>query len=126
VLDRQFNSIKRLWTPAPPEYTRGHSFFRLEQGHDILLQGEAPLTSVDTAAKRFAVRPADYRGLSPIPKVTVQVGDEVKAGDVIFFDKKNPVVKFVAPVGNLIHQASTKQAEKTSSLSYASLEDGHC
>jgi Na+-transporting NADH:ubiquinone oxidoreductase subunit A len=40
--------------------------------------------------------------LAPIPKVTVEVGDEVKAGDVIFHDKKLAHIKFVAPVSGEI------------------------
>ena len=36
--------------------------------------------------------------MSPIPKVVVEVGDVIKAGDVLFFDKKRPEVKYAAPV----------------------------
>jgi Na+-transporting NADH:ubiquinone oxidoreductase subunit A len=48
------------------------------------------------------VNPKDFQGISPIPKLEVEVGDEVKAGDVLFFDKKNPRVKFTAPVSGEI------------------------
>ena len=40
----------------------------------------------------------NFRGLSPIPRVLVAVGDEVKAGDPIFEDKKDDRVKYVSPV----------------------------
>ena len=42
------------------------------------------------------------KGVSPIPKIEVEIGDEVKAGDVLFFDKKNPKVKYTAPVSGEI------------------------
>lgn len=100
---RNFKSLKSLWAPKPPAYTEGHNFFNLEKGYDILLKGEAPAATSQGKATRFAVRPIDYRGLAPIPKVTVEVGEEVKAGDVLFHDKKDPTVKYVAPVsGELV------------------------
>ena len=40
--------------------------------------------------------------MSPIPKVEVEVGDEVKAGDVLFYDKKRPEIKYVSPVSGEI------------------------
>ena len=36
--------------------------------------------------------------MSPIPKVVVAAGDEVKAGDPIFFDKKRPNIMYASPV----------------------------
>lgn len=75
----------------------------LRRGHDILLNGEAPEEIFEGKATRFSVRPIDFRGLSPIPKVVLNEGDEVKAGDQLFYDKKNPAFKFVSPVsGELV------------------------
>jgi Na+-transporting NADH:ubiquinone oxidoreductase subunit A len=71
----------------------------LKRGHDIELNGAAGKTlNSNVKSKTFAVRPPDFFNISPIPKVTVEVGDEVKAGDVIFFDKKRPEIKYSAPV----------------------------
>jgi len=36
--------------------------------------------------------------MSPIPKVVVAEGDEVKAGDTLFFDKKRPEIMYASPV----------------------------
>ncbi len=91
-------SIRSLWQSSGPEYTGSSSVTHLSKGHDIFLNGEAPKVIESILTKRYAVKPTDYRGMSPIPKVQVAAGDEVKAGDIIFFDKKNPTVKFVAPV----------------------------
>lgn len=92
-----FSSVNQLLDGPGPAYTGTSPVINLKKGHDIFLNGEA---TGHTSAKvtRFSKRPTDYRGMSPIPKVTVAVGDEVKAGDVLFFDKKNPDVKYVTPV----------------------------
>lgn len=91
-------SIQQLWQEPAPAYTNGAPVVHLKKGHDILLNGGADTTIVSGQAQRHSVRPVDYRGMTPIPKVVVAEGAEVKAGDVIFYDKKNPITKFVAPV----------------------------
>lgn len=54
-------------------------------------------------ASRYSVKPTNYRGIAPIPKMLVAVGDEVLAGEPLFFDKQNPDIKFVSPVsGELV------------------------
>ena len=91
-------SVKSLWQSSGPAYTGEESVVQLSKGHDIFLNGEAQKDIQSVRTKRYAVKPTDYRGMSPIPKVTVSPGDEVKAGDILFYDKKNPTVKFVAPI----------------------------
>ena len=95
------SSVSNLWSAGPPKYTAGASVVMLKKGHDILLEGEASkqLTKLGT---RFSMRPGDFRGLPPIPKVVVTAGDEVKAGDVLFHDKKDPTIKYVSPVSGEI------------------------
>ncbi len=95
--DGQSWSINKLWKEQLPLYTGGAKVTELTAGHDILLKG-APAGISEKSVRRFALKPQDFRSLSPIPKVLVAVGDVVKAGDVIFYDKKNPAIKFVAPV----------------------------
>jgi len=92
-------SANEIFRPKVAEHAKGHSVKILKEGHDILLQGEAA-EEIDgsLSAKTFAVKPTDFLGLSPIPKVDVEVGDEVMAGDVLFYDKQNTAVKFVSPV----------------------------
>lgn len=70
----------------------------LTRGMDIDLAGKPQAEVVEGNGKRFALCPPNFHGISPIPKVVVTVGDQVKAGDVIFFDKKRPEIKYVAPV----------------------------
>ncbi len=80
-------------------YTQGYQVNHLKKGYDILLKGEAE-ARIEPASgvTRFAVQPPNFLGLQPIPKMDVAVGDNVKAGDPLFFDKKMPEIKFVAPV----------------------------
>ena len=96
--DSLWGSISKIWESAPPTYVNGAKVNHLKKGHDILLQGEAKKVKVNGNAKRFSVRPRDFRLLAPIPRMVVSEGDEVKAGDVLFHDKKDDKIKYVAPV----------------------------
>lgn len=94
---------KELFGSKGPSYTEGTPTRKLSKGHNILLQGEAAARVADAGGvSRFAVQPPNFRGLKPIPKLEVEVGDSVKAGDPIFHDKLMPEVKFVAPVSGEI------------------------
>lgn len=76
---------------------------RLKQGFDIKLQGQAELKSFDAAQPSlFALKPTDVNGIAPIPKLKVSEGDEVRAGEPLFFDKTSPEVLYSAPVSGEI------------------------
>ena len=79
----------------------------LWRGHDIKLPGVAQkkVSEVDHP-NTFSVKPIDFKGLSPIPKLLVEKGSEVKAGDPLFYDKGNENVKFTAPVSGEIAETS--------------------
>lgn len=90
---------KHLFGKKAAAYTAGTPLVTLVKGHDILLEGKAePTVVAATGVTRYAVQPPNFMGLQPIPKLTVAVGDTVKAGDQLFFDKQMPDVAFVAPV----------------------------
>ncbi len=98
-----FPSVKSVFSKNTPAFAQNDHFVRLNKGYNLRLEGEAEKVDEGNAhVTRFAVSPYDFRGISPIPKVVVEVGDEVKAGDVLFFDKKNPDVKYTAPVSGEI------------------------
>tara|TARA_B100000497_G_C7692527_1_gene421552 strand:+ start:1014 stop:2354 length:1341 start_codon:yes stop_codon:yes gene_type:complete len=48
----------------------------------------------------YAVRPSEFIGIKP--KLAVKVGDEVKAGQTILFDKKNERIKIPSPISGEI------------------------
>lgn len=93
-----FPSLNEIFRPNLPDYTAGNEVKILKQGHDILLEGKASGEVKEGNVRTYAVSPKNFIGMSPIPKVLVEVGDKVKAGDVLFFDKKNERVKYVSPV----------------------------
>lgn len=90
-----------FFKPSVPNFVDGPVHF-FKKGHDILLEGAAEGAIQPNRALRYAVQPGNFRVLSPIPKVEVNVGDSVKAGDVLFYDKNWPELKFVAPVSGEI------------------------
>ncbi|MEM1122641.1 MAG: Na(+)-translocating NADH-quinone reductase subunit A, partial [Bacteroidota bacterium] len=93
-----FPSLGKLFGPKMPDYTKDVGVHVLSAGHNIVLEGAANKAISDAKATTFAVLPQNFVGISPIPKVTVAVGDEVKAGDEVCFDKKRSEIKYVAPV----------------------------
>lgn len=71
--------------------------FKIKKGLNIKLMGEADkLISEASNLSIFAIKPTDFVGV--IPKLVVKQGDEVKVGDVLFYDKGNEKVKFTSPV----------------------------
>jgi Na+-transporting NADH:ubiquinone oxidoreductase subunit A len=59
--------------------------------------------------------------MSPIPKVEVEVGFEIKAGDVLFYDKKRPEIQYVSPVSGEI--VEIRRGEKRSIAEIVILAD---
>lgn len=110
--DSSLSSISKLWKSPAPAYTNGAPIVELSKGHDILLKGSPSKEVVQGNATRYAVIPQDFRGMSPIPKVFPAVGDEIKAGQALFIDKKNDRVKHVAPVSGEVIEI--KRGEKRS------------
>jgi len=74
---------------------------KIKQGLDINLVGKAEkVVQQLPLSETFAVKPPDFAGLTP--KLTVKVGDTVKAGSTLFFDKYNPDVKYASPVSGTV------------------------
>jgi Na+-transporting NADH:ubiquinone oxidoreductase subunit A len=69
---------------------------KIKKGLDLPIKGEPEQTIVDTViATKVAILGEEYIGMRPT--MHVQVGDVVKKGQLLFEDKKNVGVKFVAP-----------------------------
>lgn len=77
-------------------------YFQLKKGFDVVIEGEAKKEIKEYKSSTYAVSPLDFKYLPPIPKIAVQQGDEVLAGDVLFYDKNNEEVLFTAPVSGEI------------------------
>jgi Na+-transporting NADH:ubiquinone oxidoreductase subunit A len=93
-----FPKISELLGNKTPHYLEDEAVYSLKKGHNIPLGGAAAKQIGTAPVTRFAVQPPNFLGLKPIPKVTVEVGDVVKAGDTIFYDKNLERIKFAAPV----------------------------
>ena len=68
---------------------------KTRRGLDLPISGEPSDALDDRPVTSLALMGADYPGLKPT--MEVQVGDRVKAGDLVFTDKKNEGVRYTAP-----------------------------
>lgn len=114
--------LNEIFGAALPEFLKDQTVYSLKKGHDIPLGGKAENVIKDAqGVTRYAVQPTNFLGLRPIPKVTVEVGDTVKAGDVIFHDKNMDRIKFVAPVSGEVIEV--QRGEKRSIINLVILAD---
>ena len=74
---------------------------KLKKGLDIKLKGTAE-TVLETLPMpaTVALKPTDFPGLTP--KMSVKPGQQVQAGDALFYDKYHPEVVFTAPFGGSV------------------------
>jgi Na+-transporting NADH:ubiquinone oxidoreductase subunit A len=94
--------ISTIFTPHLPAALKDQDVYVLKAGFDIKLEGEASHEVHEAHVTRFALQPQNFVDMSPIPKVHLEIGDAVKAGEALFFDKKHPDIQFVAPVSGEI------------------------
>ncbi|MDF1698958.1 MAG: Na(+)-translocating NADH-quinone reductase subunit A [Saprospiraceae bacterium] len=94
-----FPRISDFFAKKAPNYVvDGAGYYPTTKGHNLKLAGK-PTGDIKTIhTNRYALKPTDFNGISPIPKVVVEVGSEVKAGDPLFYDKKRPEIMYCAPV----------------------------
>jgi len=104
--------------PAAIKDAPYHSFTR---GYNLNIAGKPGHEIAEGAVKTFAVQPQNFNGMSPIPKVVVEVGDEVQVGDPLFYDKKREGVNYVAPVSGEVIEVN--RGEKRSIASVVILAD---
>ncbi|PLX24304.1 MAG: NADH:ubiquinone reductase (Na(+)-transporting) subunit A [Marinilabiliales bacterium] len=70
---------------------------KIKKGLNISMLGTAEkIIKKADQAELYAVKPTDFKGIRP--KLVVKVGDKVKAGSPLFFDKFQPSVQFTSPV----------------------------
>ncbi len=88
-----------MFSKSAPAYVGKAPYIPLKKGFNILLEGAAEKKIVPgDQVRTFGLEPGQFLGMSPIPKVLVEEGANVKAGDLLFFDKKRPEIKYAAPV----------------------------
>ncbi len=76
---------------------------KVKRGLHIPIKGYA-LPALENAprAKYYAVKPSDFIGVNP--RLFVQPGDRVKAGDALFYSKYRPEVVFASPVSGTVKE----------------------
>ena len=68
-----------------------------------MLEGEAEKNIIEAPlSKSVDVLPSNFKYLTP--KVLVEAGEGVEAGQVLFVDKNNPDIQFCAPVSGIISE----------------------
>lgn len=95
---------------------------KLTRGFDIKIEG-APAKKINNTftSKTFSIKPIDFHGLAPIPKLLVAEGDGVLAGDRLFFDKQNDNIFYTAPVSGEVIEI--RRGEKRSIVEIVILAD---
>jgi Na+-transporting NADH:ubiquinone oxidoreductase subunit A len=73
---------------------------KIKRGYDIKLKGKAIENLQNISLDKYAVKPTDFHGI--FPKLFVRVGDKVKRGTPIFFDKNNEYIKIPSPVSGTV------------------------
>ncbi len=95
---RYSSPLLPLVPPSLPSYVKGKKVHILKGGHDIWLTGVPQGKLLDRTVKTYALQPTEFRGMFPIPKVLVQVGDRVKAGQIVYHDREKTEINYAAPV----------------------------
>ena len=76
---------------------------QIRRGYDIQLVGEAGKNIIEAPlSKSVDVLPSNFKYLTP--KVLVEAGEGVEAGQVLFVDKNNPDIQFCAPVSGIVSE----------------------
>lgn len=74
----------------------------VNKGYDLKISGVAAKEVADFSSELVGYSLSDFRYLKP--KVVVKEGDKVKAGDVLFIDKKDENIKFVSPISGIVEE----------------------
>ncbi|WP_372793448.1 Na(+)-translocating NADH-quinone reductase subunit A [Lutibacter sp.] len=70
---------------------------QIKKGLDIKLKGESEkITENALSSNVFTLKPEDFHSI--IPKLSVKVGEKLKAGESVFYNKANEEMKFPSPV----------------------------
>lgn len=86
-----------LSTKKLPKEIADNKYITLKKGFDIPLDGIAVKVVVEKKPHTVAVQPDNFIGLAPIPKLLVEIGDKVLAGEPVMFDKRFPEIRYCAP-----------------------------
>ncbi len=93
----------------------------LRKGLDINLAGAASKQlSALPMASEYGLSPLDFEGVTP--KLLVKVGDEVKAGTPLFFNKADERILFTSPVSGVVSAINRGEKRKVLSVTVTPAE----
>ena len=93
----------------------------LRKGLDINLAGAASKQlSALPMASEYGLSPLDFEGVTP--KLLVKVGDEVKAGNPLFFNKADERILFTSPVSGVVSAINRGEKRKVLSVTVTPAE----
>jgi len=103
--------LRRAKQTGGPPSTDGGLVFRLQRGLDLPIDGAPDLRMIERGpdATACAVVAADFNGLKP--RMRVEVGDTVRAGEPLFSDKRFEGVVHTAPASGRV-QAINRGARR--------------
>jgi len=86
-----------------------------KKGLDINLIGEAKkVLEPAPKSKFYSVEPSDFHGINP--KLNVKISDNILAGDILFYDKSDELLKFASPVSGQITEIIRGEKRKILSI----------
>ena len=95
---------------------------RIRKGLDIHLEGEADKTTQQLPlAALYGIKPSDFHGV--IPKLLLREGNEVKAGEALFFSKSDERVLFPSPVSGTIKEIVRGERRKVLEIHIAPAQE---
>jgi Na+-transporting NADH:ubiquinone oxidoreductase subunit A len=94
---------------------------KIRKGVNIKLTGAAEKLYADpVSTSDIVLKPTDFPTL--VPKLVVKIGDKVKAGSALFYDKSNDQVLFTSPISGEVTEI--KRGEKRKILEVKVKNDG--
>jgi len=84
---------------------------KLKRGLNIRLKGDAEkVLGIAVEGEKVGLKPTDFHGISP--KILVKPGQQVKAGEPVFFDKYNPEIQITAPTSGEVMEICRGERRK--------------
>jgi len=88
----------------------------IQKGHDLKLIGRPDRLIKEINTFGFIkLHPSDFPGIKP--KLLIKVGDVLKKGQAVYFDKNNPDILFTTPNGGIVEDIDFGERRRIESIS---------
>lgn len=98
---------------------------KIKRGLDIPIIGKAtPSSTLEyIPTKTIAITPDDFPGITPKPEI--KIGDRVKSGTPIIYDKNHPEIKITSPISGTITDIIRGERRKIEHIIISSEANNH-